>query len=147
MTEARILIGMLAFHGADVIREALDSIGKQDHSKFRVLISVDGGDAEAAAACEPFLDDPRFSLVVQPRRLGWAGNINWLMSQPDYDFFCFWQHDCFAKTRFKQFASSRSLARPCDKYACGSSIGAATKTGGTSSTDQAGAHTQLTIAG
>jgi glycosyltransferase involved in cell wall biosynthesis len=100
MTEARILIGMPAFRGADVIREALESIIKQDHSNFRVLISVDGGDAETATACGPFLADPRFSLRVQPRRLGWAGNINWLMSQPDYDFFCFWQHDDYTTSDY-----------------------------------------------
>jgi glycosyltransferase involved in cell wall biosynthesis len=91
---------MPAFRGADVIREALDSISKQDHSDFRVLISVDGGDSETAAACEPFLADPRFSRVIQPRRLGWAGNINWLMSQPDYDFFCFWQHDDYTTSDY-----------------------------------------------
>jgi glycosyltransferase involved in cell wall biosynthesis len=91
---------MPAFRGADVIREALDSISKQDHPNFRVLISVDGGDTDTPAACEPFLTDPRFSLVLQPRRLGWAGNINWLMSQPDYDFFCFWQHDDYTTSNY-----------------------------------------------
>jgi GT2 family glycosyltransferase len=84
---------MPAFRGADVIRVALESISKQNHSNFRVLISVDGGDSDTAAACGPFLADSRFSLVMQPRRLGWAGNINWLMSQPNYDYFCFWQQD------------------------------------------------------
>ena len=46
MTQTRILIEMPAFRGADVIRDALVSIAKQDHSEFRVLISVDGGDSE-----------------------------------------------------------------------------------------------------
>ena len=100
MTEARILIGMPAFHGADVIQEALGSIAKQDHSNFRVLISVDGEDSDTAAACEPFLADPRFELVIQNHRLGWAGNTNWLMSQPDYDFFCFWQHDDYTTSDY-----------------------------------------------
>ncbi len=108
MTEARILIGMPAFRGADVIREALELIARQDHSYFRVLISVDGGDTDTAAACESFLADPRFSLVVQPHRLGWAGNINWLMSQPDYDFFCFWQHDDYATADYISELLARS---------------------------------------
>jgi GT2 family glycosyltransferase len=100
MTQARILIGMPAFLGADMIREALESISKQDHSNFRVLISVDCGDSDTAAACGPFLADSRFSLVMQPRRLGWAGNINWLMSQPDYDYFCFWQQDDYTTSDY-----------------------------------------------
>jgi glycosyltransferase involved in cell wall biosynthesis len=76
-----------------MIHETLRSVSEQDYRDFRVLISIDGGDTETAAACQPFLADPRFSLVMQDRRLGWAGNINWLMARPDYDFFVYWQHD------------------------------------------------------
>jgi GT2 family glycosyltransferase len=93
MTAPRILIGMPAFRAAQEIQRALQSISRQDHSNFRVLISVDGGDSETAEACAPFLSDERFALVMQDQRLGWAGNINWLMARPDYDFFCYWQHD------------------------------------------------------
>ena len=112
MTEARILIGMPAFRGADVIGEALELIAKQDHPDFRVLISVDGDDTDTAAACQPFLADPRFSLVVQARRLGWAGNINWLMSQPDYDFFCFWQHDDYTTSDYISELFAKSTIEP-----------------------------------
>jgi len=112
MTQARILIGMPAFRGADVIRGALESISEQDHSDFRVLISVDGEDSETATACASFLADPRFSLVMQDRRLGWAGNINWLMSQPDYDFFCFWQHDDYTTSNYISELLNSSTAHP-----------------------------------
>ena len=100
MAQPRILIGMPAFRGVDHIHEALQSISNQDHRDFRILISVDDSDFETAAACEPFLKDSRFSLVVQNHRLGWAGNINWLMSQPDFDFFCYWQHDDFTLANY-----------------------------------------------
>jgi glycosyltransferase involved in cell wall biosynthesis len=100
MAQPRILIGMPAFRGVDHIHEALQSISNQDHRDFCVLISVDDSDFETAAACEPFLKDSRFSLVVQNHRLGWAGNINWLMSQPDFDFFCYWQHDDFTSANY-----------------------------------------------
>jgi glycosyltransferase involved in cell wall biosynthesis len=112
MTQARILIGMPAFRGADVIREALESISKQDHSEFRVLISVDGEDSETAAACASFLTDPRFSLVLQHRHLGWAGNINWLMAQPDYDFFCYWQHDDYTTSNYISELLDSSTVHP-----------------------------------
>jgi len=100
MAQPRILIGMPAFQGVDHIQEALRSIAGQDYRDFRVLISIDANDAETAAACQTFLADPRFSLITQDRRLGWAGNINYLMSQPDYDFFCYWQHDDFTTPNY-----------------------------------------------
>lgn len=113
MAQAKILIGMPAFRGADLIGESLQSISDQDHKDFRVVISVDGRDAETAAACEPFLADARFSLVIQQRRLGWAGNINWLMSQPDYDFFCYWQHDDYTSPNYISELLKGSVSHPC----------------------------------
>ena len=100
MESPRILIGVPAFRGARFIRETLESIQQQDHGDFRVLISVDGNDTETAAACELFLADSRFSLAMQSDRLGWAGNLNWLMSQQNYDFFCFWQQDDFTTSNY-----------------------------------------------
>src|SRR6478672_3393980 len=100
MTRPRILIGIPAFRGARFICETLDSISKQDHCDFRALISIDGGDTDTAAACAPFLTDSRFSLVTQDRRLGWDGNLNWLMSRPDYDFFCYWPQDDLTSTNY-----------------------------------------------
>jgi GT2 family glycosyltransferase len=90
---AHILIGIPAFRGADFITETLRSIAAQDYGNFQALISVDGNDVETAAACSPYLSDPRFALKMQDQRLGWDGNINWLMSQTETEFFCYWQQD------------------------------------------------------
>jgi len=112
MAQPRILVGMPAFRGTDHIHEALQSISNQDHRDFRVLISVDDSDFETAAACEPFLKDSRFSLVTQNSRLGWAGNISWLMSQPDFDFFCYWQHDDFTSANYISELLRSAIAHP-----------------------------------
>ncbi len=112
MEAPRILIGVPAFRGARFIRDTLKSIKQQDHGNFRVLISVDGDDAETAAACESFLSDPRFSLVMQNHRLGWAGNLNWLMSQQDYDLFCFWQQDDFTTRNYIAELLKAAMADP-----------------------------------
>jgi glycosyltransferase involved in cell wall biosynthesis len=95
---ARILVGVPVYRGAMHIAETLRSIQDQDCSTFRVLISVDDGDRESAAACESFLSNPLFSLVMQDCRLGWHGNINWLMSQAQCEFFCYWQQDDSPRT-------------------------------------------------
>jgi len=108
----RILIGMPAFRGVEHIRQSLQSISDQNHRDFRVLISVDNQDTDTARACAPFLTDPRFSQVVQTRHLGWAANINWLMSQPDYDFFCYWQHDDYTSPDYISALLESSVRHP-----------------------------------
>lgn len=96
MDRARLLIGIPAYRGTKYIAETLRSIQEQQFSAFRALISVDNGDVDTADACKPFLSDARFSLIIHDQHLGWAGNINWLMSQEGAEFFCYWQQDDIA---------------------------------------------------
>lgn len=88
-----IFVGVPVYDGVGLVAESLRSIQAQDHDAFSVHISVDGDDRGSALACEPFLADPRFRMTVQPRRLGWAANLNWLMERCDQEFFCYWQQD------------------------------------------------------
>ena len=94
--ESRIFVGVPAYRGTAHIAETLASIREQSFAAFDVLISVDNGDGDTARACEPFLSDPRFRLVVQRTHLGWDGNINWLMSECRRPYFCYWQQDDIA---------------------------------------------------
>jgi glycosyltransferase involved in cell wall biosynthesis len=89
----RITVGMPLYRGRDQVADALRSLADQTFTDFEVIISVDGNDEESADACRPFLADPRFRMVVQPQRLDWYGNFNWLLQQPMGDFFCYRQHD------------------------------------------------------
>lgn len=95
-----VFIGVPVYRGEEFVAETLRSILEQEHREFRVCISVDGEDPACVEQCRPFLADPRLELHVQPRRLGWAGNLNWLMSRCREDFFCFWQQDDLAATSF-----------------------------------------------
>src|SRR5690349_6882328 len=98
--QPRVLIGVPAYRGAEHIGETLRSIAEQELASFEVSISIDNADRETAIACEPFLSDPRFRMVVHDKRLGWDGNINWLMSQCTAEFFCYWQQDDTATTDY-----------------------------------------------
>ena len=89
----RITVGLPVYKGADLIPKCLDCLQRQTFRDFEVIISVDGGDLETAAACRPFLIDPRFRMVVHPERLDWVGNFNWLLQQDLQEFFCYRQHD------------------------------------------------------
>jgi glycosyltransferase involved in cell wall biosynthesis len=89
----RILVGVPVYRGSDHVAETLRSLQAQTFQDFEVLISVDAADEQSAAACEPFLADPRYRMVMQPKRLGWAGNLNWLWAQNESEFFCYYQQD------------------------------------------------------
>ena len=93
MSTPRITVGLPVYKGADLIAKTLDCLQRQTFGNFEAIISVDGNDAETAAACRPFLADPRFRMVVHPERLDWVGNFNWLLQQDLKEFFCYRQHD------------------------------------------------------
>jgi GT2 family glycosyltransferase len=84
---------MPVYKGTKHVAEALASLQRQTFRDFEVIISVDGADENTAAACRPFLDDSRIRMVVQPERLDWFGNFNWLLRQDMAEFFCYRQHD------------------------------------------------------
>ena len=89
----RITVCVPVFRPGDLLVETLSSIQQQSFHHFKVLISIDGGDADSAALCTPFTPDPRFNMIVQPRRLGWVGNANALLARVETELFCLHPHD------------------------------------------------------
>src|SRR5574340_1352967 len=85
-----ITVGVPVYRGESVIQESLRSIQQQTHKSIEVIISLDGPQPEAERLCQPFLKDPRFRLVIQPERLGWVGNSNFLMAQVETAYW--WWH-------------------------------------------------------
>ncbi len=112
MTVPEIFIALPVFDGGEVVAETLRSIRDQTFPHYRVSISVDGSDRASAEACRPFTADPRFSLAVQPSRLGWVGNLNWLVRACDCPFFCYWQQDDLAATNYLEQLRAELLLRP-----------------------------------
>lgn len=82
-----------AFNGASVIGQALASIKQQTHQDFTVLISDDCSQDGTPDVCTSFLADDRFALYVQPRRLGWVENCNWLLAKAASEFVCILPQD------------------------------------------------------
>ena len=76
-----VTIGVPVYRGELFVEETLQSIQMQTHRDIEVVISLDGPDPGSEALCAPFLQDSRFRIVIQPERLGWVENINWLMAQ------------------------------------------------------------------
>ena len=90
---ARVTIGVPVYRGERFLEETLRSIRDQTFRDFQVVMSVDGHDPACETICEQFLGDRRFKMVVQPDRLGWVGNLNWLLSQVDTEFWYYHQQD------------------------------------------------------
>ena len=108
----RITVGVPVYKGTEQIAAALTSLQEQTFRDFEVIISVDGNDQATAEACRPFLNDARFRMVVQPERLDWFGNLNWLLRQPMAEFFCYRQHDDTTAPRFFETLLKVADTRP-----------------------------------
>jgi glycosyltransferase involved in cell wall biosynthesis len=82
-----------AYNAADFIAETLRSIAAQTYRNIRVLISLDPSTDSTESVCQSFLADQRFSLIRQTTRLGWPGNVNYLLDQVRSEYFCTIFHD------------------------------------------------------
>jgi glycosyltransferase involved in cell wall biosynthesis len=108
-----ILIAVPVFEGWDYVGETLASIRGQSFTNMRVLISVEGGDERSYEVCRQHADDARFELVQQPRRLGWPGNFNWILSQlRDEDFVCYWQQDDLCDPTYLETLLGHAMQHP-----------------------------------
>jgi GT2 family glycosyltransferase len=110
LSNPRITVGMPVSNGVAHVAKALECLRVQTFGDFEVIISVDGADEETAEACRHFLTDPRFRMVIQPERLDWFGNFNWLLKQDLSEFFCYRQHDDTTAPEFFEI-----LLRAADK--------------------------------
>jgi GT2 family glycosyltransferase len=108
----RITVGMPVYQGSEYVAGALRSLQEQTFRDFEVIISIDGNDQSTADVCRPFLTDERFRMVIQPERLDWSGNFNWLLQQPLGEFFCYRQHDDTAAPEFFEMLLRTADARP-----------------------------------
>ena len=88
-----ITVCVPVFNAGAFVGHTLDSIAAQSFADIKVLISLDRSSDHSEAVCRRYLADPRFELIVQPRRLGWVRNVNALIARVDTPFFCITPHD------------------------------------------------------
>lgn len=88
-----VTINVPAYNAADFIAATLQSIADQSYRNIKVVISLDPSTDDTETVCQPFLADPRFTLVRQATRLGWPGNVNYLLDQVRSEYFCTICHD------------------------------------------------------
>ena len=112
MAASTVTVGVPVYRGELFVEEALHSLQRQTHRHLDVVISLDGPDPVAEALCRPFLRDRRFRLVVQPERLGWVENLNWLMAQVETPYWCYHQQDDVLDPRYFEILVGYADATP-----------------------------------
>jgi glycosyltransferase involved in cell wall biosynthesis len=90
--QPRVTICVPVYNGRAFVEETLESIQRQRYKNWTALISDDRSD-RSADLCRRFTRDPRFSLCVQPVRLGWVENTNWLLRHAGGELACVVSHD------------------------------------------------------
>jgi glycosyltransferase involved in cell wall biosynthesis len=96
---SRVVACVPAYRAAAFIEETLRALAAQKYPGLRVLVSVDrcdGADDETGPICDRFArNDRRFSVIHQPARLGWIGNVNALLARamPEADLLMISPHD------------------------------------------------------
>ena len=82
------------WNGEAFVDETLESVRTQTLGDITVLISVDKSDDRSLDICRAFAaKDPRFRVFAQSARLGWIGNVNWLLRQVNSEFANLLPHD------------------------------------------------------
>jgi len=85
----------------------------QTYPHIRILVSVDQcDDATADIVRRHAADDPRVSVVVQQERLGWVGNVNFLMDQVTTPYFFVYFHDDIILPQYVERLRDALIAAP-----------------------------------
>lgn len=91
---ADVSICLPAWQSEGIVEGALRCASAQTHARLRILVSVDRSTDATAAVCQAYAhQDPRVEVHVQQERLGWAGNVNFLLRKVETEFFFIYFHD------------------------------------------------------
>ena len=110
---ADVTVCIPAFAAEAFIDRTLEAVRAQTHAELRILVSVDAGPDATVARCRAHaLDDPRVEVIEQPRRLGWAANINDLLARVRSEFACLVFHDDLVDPTYIERLREALLADP-----------------------------------
>ena len=91
--EEHVTVCVPVYNGGPFVTETLETIRRQTHSNFQVLISVDRSTDDTIDVCKSFLADSRFRLVEHDTHLGWVDNANWLHERVETEYSFLLPHD------------------------------------------------------
>lgn len=111
--EDGVSICIPAWQSQAFIGRTLDFALGQTHPGIRVLVSIDHCEDETVAIClERARHDRRLVVFAQAERLGWAGNVNFLLGQVATPYFLLYFHDDVIAPQYTARLLSALRARP-----------------------------------
>ncbi|MCU1464578.1 MAG: glycosyl transferase family 2 [Actinomycetia bacterium] len=91
---ADVSVCIPAFRSADFIDRTLRCAREQTHDALRIVVSIDLSDDDTEELCNAHgRADRRLEVHAHRERLGWAGNVNFLLDQVDTEFAFLYFHD------------------------------------------------------
>jgi len=87
-------IGLPVYNGENFLRDAIDSVLKQDFQDFELIIADNASTDATEAICREYVArDPRITYVRHPRNIGAAKNYNYVFYCAQGEYFNWLAHD------------------------------------------------------
>lgn len=100
-------------NGAAFVEETLASLARQTFADLKILISVDKSDDRTLEIVRAFAEsEPRAHLFAQATRLGFAGNVNFLLRKIESEFAAIMPHDDVLQPPYYEKLVEKLNARP-----------------------------------
>jgi len=94
MGDARVSVCIPAYEAAEFIDRTLGCARAQTQEDIRILVSVDSSTDATEELSRVHADaDDRVAVFPQPERMGWAGNVNFLLDRADTPYAFLYFHD------------------------------------------------------
>jgi glycosyltransferase involved in cell wall biosynthesis len=111
--EDEVTICIPTWQAEGFIERTLEFALGQTHRAIRVMVSVDQCEDATADLCLARAEqDPRLEVLVQPERLGWAGNVNALFDRVETPFCFVYFHDDFVVPRYVESLLAALRSQP-----------------------------------
>ena len=93
-SSADVTVCIPAWNAEPFINRTISCAREQTHERIAIRISVDRCDDATGTICEELArQDSRIEVFIQPERLGWARNVNFLLDRVRTEFFFLFFHD------------------------------------------------------
>lgn len=111
-TPSKVAALVPAWQSSAFVQATLDCLSAQTYPHLEIIVSVDESTDSTYKICRAHAEkDARFRVILQPQRLGYVGNCNFLLGQADADYILFAFHDDILKpeyvTRLAEVLDSR----------------------------------------
>jgi len=112
-SDETVTICIPAWRAEEFIERTLNCALAQTHAKLRILVSVDHCEDATVPICEKFARaDSRIEVFPQRERLGWAGNVNFLLGRVQSPFYFLYFHDDIILPAFTECLLKLLYKRP-----------------------------------